>query len=119
MFDVLKNPKKTKNNEPLREEALKKIEEEIEENKDDTQVSIVGQVLINYLKENAVSEKILNPEKNIKSCIGEMMNAAAQKISYPINYDNREGVGVFLSYEEGLNVILKYFEIEKAQKVTL
>lgn len=119
MFDVLKNPKKIKNDEPLREEAIKKIETEIEQNKDDTQINIIGQVLIKYLKENAVAEKILNPENNIKNCVKEMVKIAATKIRNPINYNNTEGAGVFLSYEEGLNIILEYFEIEETEEVKL
>lgn len=117
MFDVLKNPKKTKNDEPLKEEAIKKIETEIEQNKDNTQINVIGQILITYLKENAVAEKILNPEKNINSCIKRMMEVASTKIKTPISYNNIDGEGVFLSYEEGFSIILEYFEIEKTEEV--
>ncbi|HHV30690.1 MAG TPA: hypothetical protein GXX73_14130 [Clostridium sp.] len=115
MFDFLKNPSKTK--EPLEEEALKKIKEEIEQNNDE-QINFIGQILIKHLKENAVAEKILNPEKSIKNCIEKMHEFASTKIKER-GYNINGMTGVFLTYDEGMEIILDYFEIGKKEEVDI
>jgi len=109
MFDILKNPNVSK--DPLREQAIKKIKKEMEEYYKDIQINTVGELLINYLKENAVAEKILNPEKSIRDCLKKMAEIAATKIEEGYKVDGN--TCVILSYEEGFKIILDYFEIEQ------
>ncbi|MBU3111970.1 PcfK-like family protein [Clostridium lacusfryxellense] len=86
------------------EKAIKKINDEIEKNKNDTNIKVIGDFLVSQLKLNVgASEKVLQDGKTIKGSIEEMRKVAKSKA---VN-----GCGM-LTDEEGFGIVLKYFDIK-------
>lgn len=86
--------------------AIEKIKSELDQNKDNPYVQVVGEFLLQHLKENPkAAEKILNKDKTIAKSY-EAMEKIAQK-----KQKNRRAV---LAPQEGFEIVLKYFDITAA-----
>lgn len=86
--------------------AIYKLQNEIDANKSNSYVKVVGQFLLKHLETNpAAAEKIVAEGKTIKGSLKEMKEAARKNQS--------DGCGV-LTDQEGFEVVLKYFGIEPA-----
>lgn len=85
------------------EKAIEKLRTEIDQNKDNTYVQVVGDYLIKFLNKNAeLAEMFLIEEKTIGKSL-EKMKAEAAKI--------KKGNFAMFTLEEGLEVVLNYFGI--------
>ena len=86
------------------EKAIKKIKDEMGKDKNQY-VQVVGGFLLEYVANDpTAAEKILDDKKTIASSLNVMMKEAEKK---------RVGNGAVLAYEEGLDIVLKYFDIKK------
>lgn len=86
------------------EKAIKKIKDEMGKDKNQY-VQVVGGFLLEYVTNDPMAaEKILDDKKTIASSLNVMMKEAEKK---------RVGNGAVLAYEEGLDIVLKYFDIKK------
>jgi hypothetical protein len=86
------------------EKAIAKIKSEMDQNKNNPYVQVVGGFLLQHLKEHPESaEKIAKPEKTIVKSLDEMKKAAEKK---------KVGNCAVLTDEEGFEIVLKYFGIE-------
>lgn len=84
-------------------EAIKKIQDEIEKNKNEF-TEVVGAFLVQHLKENeADSEKILRVDKTIANSFKEIEKVAKTK---------RKGNSALIGPKEGFEIVMKYFGIE-------
>lgn len=85
-------------------EAIKKIKDEIDKNKNNPYIQVVGEFLIQYLNKNhEASEKVLQEGKDIGKSLQEMRKAAEKK---------KVGNCAVLTDQEGFEIVLKYFGIE-------
>lgn len=83
--------------------ARAKIKTEIERNKSDAYIQVVGEFLLRHLEASpGDADRILNDGKTISKSIDEMAKAARKKAS--------KGRAI-LTDEEGYAVVLKYFGI--------
>ncbi|MDP4147104.1 MAG: hypothetical protein Q8936_21955 [Bacillota bacterium] len=86
------------------EKAISKIKSEINQNKTNLYVQVVGDFLLQQLERNPeAAEKILDNKKSILKSLDEMKKAAEKK---------RAGNCAVLTDEEGFEIVLKYFEIK-------
>jgi hypothetical protein len=86
------------------EQAIKKINDEMEKSKDDAYVQVIGKFLLQHLEERPNSaEKIMAADKTIAKSI-DAMAAEAQK--------RAKGNRAMLIDAEGYAIVLKYFGIE-------
>lgn len=84
--------------------AISKIQTEIDKNANNTYIQAVGGFLLRYLVENPESaEKILVPDKTIGKSLDEMRKEASKK---------KVGSCAVLTDQEGFAVVLKYFGIK-------
>jgi hypothetical protein len=85
------------------ERAKVKLKAEMEGNKNNPYVQVVGGFLLQYIESNpAVVEKILSADKTILKSLDEMKRAAEKK---------KVGNCAVLTDQEGFDVVLKYFGI--------
>jgi hypothetical protein len=86
-------------------EAIKKIQDEIEAEKKNSYVQYVGKYMIEYLnKNNGYAQNILDETKSIKGSL-QHMEAEAKKI--------KQGNMAMFSPDEGLKIVLEYFGIKE------
>jgi hypothetical protein len=85
------------------ERAKAKLKDEMEGNKKNPYVQVVGGFLLQYIESNpAVAERILAADKTILKSLDEMKRAAEKK---------KVGNCAVLTDQEGFDVVLKYFGI--------
>lgn len=88
------------------QKAIEKLRSEIDKNKKDGFVEVIGEFLIKTVQDNSeASEKILVKDKTISGSINEMSKEARKK---SINGH------AMLSDQEGFQIVLKYFGINAA-----
>jgi len=86
------------------EKAIKKLTDEMEANKSNSNIKVIGDFLIRQLKlSNEDAEKVLQEGKTILKSIDEMSKVAKTKA---VN-----GCGM-LTDQEGFGIVLKYFDIK-------
>ena len=86
-------------------DAVSKLKDEIDKNKNNSYIQAVGNYLISYLNQNpGAAEKILNPDKNIAKSLDEMRKVAEKK---------KDGNYAVLAPQEGFDIVMKYFGIDK------
>lgn len=86
------------------DKAINKLKTEMDKNKDNPYIQVVGEFLIQHLNENpGAAEKLLREGKNIGKSLKEMENIARKK--------QAKGSCMFTP-QEGFEIVLKYFEIE-------
>jgi len=89
------------------DKAIKKINDEIEKEKN-PYVKVIGEYLLKVIADNeGAAEKILEADKTIMKSL-EAMRKAAEK--------NKVGNMAMLSDEEGFAIVLKYFEMKQEKK---
>lgn len=87
--------------------AIKKINEEIEKEKN-PYVKVIGEYLLGVIENSeAAAEKILEKDKTIMNSLGAMRKEA-EKV--------KVGNMAMLTDEEGFAIVLKYFGIDKENK---
>jgi len=90
-------------------QAINKLRQEIEENRDNLYINYVGNYLVDYItRNNQYSEKFMNEEKTIKGSLEYMKTKAKAQA--------KNGMAM-LTPEEGFEVILDYYEIKPATKL--
>ena len=88
------------------EKAIEKIQSEIDENKNNPYVHVVGGFLINHLdKSPQDAEKIMAQDKTLIKSLDEMRNAASKK---------KVGNCAVLTDQEAFSIVFKYYGIESA-----
>lgn len=88
------------------EQAKTKIRTEMEQNKDDSYIQVIGKYLLQHLdKHPEDAEKVAAEDKHISKSI-EAMAAEAKK--------KQKNGRAMLTDEEGYAIVLKYFGIETA-----
>jgi len=89
--------------------AIEKIRAEMDANKNNAYVQVVGEFLLQHLAANPQdAEKILNPDKTILKSLEEMRKVAEKK---------KVGNCAVLTDQEGFEVVLKYFGIDAKPQV--
>ena len=87
-------------------DAITKLKTEIEQNKSNSYVQVVGEFLLDHLdKHPKDAEKILAKDKTIAKSLDEMRKAASKK---------KVGNCAMFTPAEGFAIVLKYFGIESA-----
>ncbi len=85
----------------LKSEAINKLRNEMESNKSNSYVQVVGQYLLQYLETNPNDgEKILDTEKTILKSLDAMKSEASKK---------KVGNMAVLTPQEGFDIVAKYF----------
>lgn len=85
--------------------AIDKLSHEMDQNKNNSYVQVVGGFLLQHLNSNPIAaEKILQEEKTISKSLDEMKKAAEKK---------KVGNCAVLTDQEGFAVVVKYFGIEE------
>jgi len=86
------------------EKAIAKLKTEIDGNKNNPNLKVVGEFLLRQLKSNnAAAEKVVQEDKTIKGSIDKMKETAKTNAV--------DGCGM-LTDEEGFGIVLKYFDIK-------
>ena len=86
------------------QKAITKLKTEMDQNKNNSYVKVVGGFLLQHLDANpSDAEKILDKEKSIAKSLDEMRKVAEKK---------KVGNYAVLTDQEGFAVVLKYFGIE-------
>lgn len=86
------------------EKAIEKIKAEIDGNKNNPYIKVIGEFLLQHLAlHNGAAEKVLQEGKTIKGSIDEMKKVAKTRA---VN-----GCGM-LTDQEGFEIVLKYFDIK-------
>ncbi|WP_273123414.1 Cas9 inhibitor AcrIIA9 family protein [Bacillus weihaiensis] len=90
--------------------AIEKLQNEMNENKDDAYIQAIGQFLIQQIEKNeSADEAILATDKTIKNSLETMKDEAKKKA---VN-----GFAMFTP-DEGFALVLKYFDI-KNEKIEI
>ena len=85
----------------MKSEAINKLRNEMESNKSNSYVQVVGQYLLQYLETNPNDgEKILDTEKTILKSLDAMKSEATKK---------KVGNMAVLTPQEGFDIVAKYF----------
>lgn len=88
------------------DKAIEKLKEEIDKNKNNFYIQVVGEFLLQHLDSNPQdAEKVLTEGKTILKSLNEMKKEAEKK---------KVGNCAVLTDQEGFNVVLKYFGINAA-----
>lgn len=88
------------------EEARKKLQKEMDSNKSNSYVQVVGQFLLQHLEDHSKSaKKILAEDKTIVKSLDAMEKEARKK---------KVGNCAVLTDQEGFSIVLKYFGINAA-----
>lgn len=95
----------------MQEKALEKIKTEMEQNKDNAYIQVVGNYLIKFLNKNpGTAEKFLTEGKTIAKSLEAMRKEANKK--------TEDNFAMF-TLEEGLEIVLIYFEIYGKPEATI
>lgn len=87
-------------------EAIKKLQTEIDANKSNPAIAYTGEYLIKYIENNPESaEKTLADDKTIAKAIDEIRKVASTR---------KVGNCAVIAPDEGLEIVLKYFGIDRA-----
>jgi hypothetical protein len=87
------------------EAAINKITEEVNKNKDNAYVQVIGEFLLNHIKNNpGESDKILVADKTILKSLDEMAKQAKKKA--------KNGMAMFTPHE-GFEIVRKYFGLDR------
>ena len=90
--------------------AIEKIKGEMDSNKNNSYIQVVGEFLLQHLQDNpSNAEKIVQVGKTIGQSLNEMKKAAEKK---------KVGNCAVLSDQEGFKVVLEYFGIDIAVSET-
>jgi hypothetical protein len=85
-------------------EAIKKIQDEIDNEKNNSYVQYVGKYMIEYLNKNqGYADNILDESKSIKGSL-KKMEEEAKKV--------KQGNMAMFTPDEGLKIVIEYFGIE-------
>lgn len=88
----------------LIEKAVSKIKTEMDQNKNNSYIQVIGGFILQHLDENpGDAERILTEGKTIAKSLDEMRKAAEKK---------KVGNCAVLTDQEGFEVVLKYFGID-------
>lgn len=91
------------------ENAISKIESEMNQNSNNSYIKVIGEFLLQFINENSeVAEKIMVEDKTIAKSLDAMKKVAEKK---------KTGNFAMLTPEEGFKAVLDYFDI-KAETVT-
>lgn len=91
------------------ENAIAKLKAEMDQNKNNPYIQVVGGFLIQELNVNpGAAEKILAEGKTIGKSLDEMRRAAEKK---------KVGNCAVLTDQEGFDIVLKYFDIKRSAPV--
>ena len=86
------------------QEAIKKINDEMDKEKTNPFVRVIGNILLEYLDvDPGAAEKIINKDKAIGKSLDEMRKLAETK---------KVGNCAMLTDQEGFEIVLKYYDIE-------
>jgi hypothetical protein len=84
--------------------AISKLRTEIDQNKNNPYIQVVGEYLMKYLeKDPGAAEKILHSGKTIEKSLDEMKKVAEKK---------KTGNYSVLTPQEGFDIVMKYFGIK-------
>lgn len=87
------------------EEAVHKLDLEMEKEKKNPYVTVIGEYLVNFIRNNEHNApEFLNEKKTISGAIDKMKSAARKNAT--------RGVGM-LTDEEAYNIVLKYYEVKE------
>lgn len=90
-------------------EAICKINQEIEDNKENAYINYVGEYLVDYINKNPQHAKnIMKEDKTIMGSLNHMKNAAKENA--------QDGMAI-LTPEEGFKTVLDYYEIKKVPEL--
>ncbi|MGG4506367.1 hypothetical protein ABEW77_10995 [Heyndrickxia sporothermodurans] len=93
---------------PKQKAAIEKLQNEMNEHKDDAYIQAIGQFLIQQIEKiESAAEAILTTDKTVKKSLEVMKNEAKRKA---VN-----GFAIFTP-DEGFALVLKYFDI-KTEKI--
>ncbi len=93
------------------EDAIEKINTEMDANPNNAYVQVVGQMLLHYLRKNpGAAEQIMAEGKTIKGSLALMKDEARKH--------QIDGCGV-LTDQEGFAVVLSYFDIQAASATAM
>ncbi|ATW24140.1 hypothetical protein [Candidatus Formimonas warabiya] len=85
------------------DKAVAKIKSEMDQNKNNSYIQVVGGFLLQHLNENlGAAEKIMQEGKTIAKSLDSMRNEASKK---------KVGNCAMFTPTEGFNIVLKYFNI--------
>ncbi len=85
-------------------EAIQKINAEIEKEKSNPYVKMIGQFLIGYIEQNPESaEKFADKDKTVLKSLDAMRKAAEKK---------KSGNYAILTDQEGFEIVLEYFGVD-------
>ncbi|MBE0451966.1 MAG: hypothetical protein IBX70_14155 [Clostridia bacterium] len=88
-------------------EAIKKIQDEIDSEKNNHYVQYVGKYMIEHLNKNqGYAENILDESKSIKGSL-KKMEEEAKKV--------KQGNMAMFTPDEGLKIVLEYFNIKMVE----
>ena len=91
--------------------AIEKIKIEMETNKKNSYIQVVGEFLLQHLQVNqGDAEKIVQGEKTIEMSLAEMRKAAEK---------NKNGNYAMFTPQEGFEIVLKYYGIDGASPISL
>jgi len=86
--------------------AIQKLKAEMDSNKNNSYIQVVGEFLLQHLQDNpSNAERIIQEGKTIGQSLNEMKKAAEKK---------KVGNCAVLSDQEGFKVVLEYFGIKGA-----
>ncbi|MGN7359478.1 hypothetical protein ACTHPF_20445 [Paenibacillus sp. SAF-054] len=89
------------------QEAITKLQTEIEKNKTNPYIKVIGEFLINHIQANPTSvERILDTDKTIAKSLEAMKKVAQKK---QVN-----GMAM-LTDAEGFAIVLKYFGVDESK----
>lgn len=95
----------------MMKKAIEKLEKEIEDSKDNAYIKVVGEYLVNYIKNNdQFASNILEEKKTIKDSLDFMKEEARKKA--------KSSMAMFTP-EEGYKIVLDYYEIEEKPMLTV
>jgi len=93
----------------VHQEAVLKLKNEIEQNKNNPYVQVVGSFLLGHLEGNfQAAEKIMTTDKTIAKSLDAMRTEASKK---------KVGNCAMFTPEEGFAIVLKYFGIDSAVNI--
>lgn len=88
------------------EKAISKIKVEMDQNKNNTYIQVIGDYLLRYVNDNPdAAEKIADPDKTIAKSLNEMRKAAEKK---------KVNNCAVLTDHEGFALVLGYFGVVPA-----
>ena len=90
------------------EQAINKIHEEMEKNKDNKYIQVIGAYLASYLRENPnAAANIMTEGKTIEGSLGAMRKVAEKK---------KKGNFAVLTPSEGYKAVLEYYGLLKGDE---